>query len=275
MNKKPLLPVKSDFVFKLIFGDQRNADILSSFLMAVLDIPEDEYDRLTIIDPHVKKESKDDKFSILDVKLHTKTGKIVHIEIQISPIPEMKERSIFQQSKMITEQMAAGRDWSSIKRVISIIITDYDLIPENKKYHHQFRYRTIDGIGYTDLTEINTLELSKLPQTADDSELWFWMKFIKSDDEEALNMIAEKNPQMRKAVGILKELSADERTRMLLEAQETHRKDVASMIGGARREGLQEGRHLVVQNALDMGLDIETISKLTGLTHEEIENLKS
>jgi len=52
---KPLLPVKSDFVFKLIFGDQRNVDILADFLKSVLDIPEAEYEKLTIVDPHVKR----------------------------------------------------------------------------------------------------------------------------------------------------------------------------------------------------------------------------
>ena len=52
-----LLPVTSDFIFKLIFGDQRNADVLTEFLKAVLDIPDSEYDRIAIVDPHVKKES--------------------------------------------------------------------------------------------------------------------------------------------------------------------------------------------------------------------------
>ena len=55
-NKMSLLPVKSDFVFRLIFGDQRNVDILSAFLRAVLDIANDEYDHLTIVDPYLKKE---------------------------------------------------------------------------------------------------------------------------------------------------------------------------------------------------------------------------
>ena len=50
-NKKSLLPVTSDFVFKLIFGDQRNVDILTGFLKSVLDIPESEYDHITIVDP--------------------------------------------------------------------------------------------------------------------------------------------------------------------------------------------------------------------------------
>ena len=57
-NRKPLLPVKSDFVFKLIFGDQRNADVLAGFLKSVLDIPDSEYDRLTIVDPQLRRSQR-------------------------------------------------------------------------------------------------------------------------------------------------------------------------------------------------------------------------
>ena len=79
-NEKFLLPVKSDFVFKLIFGDQLNTDILTGFLASVIDIPHDEYENITIIDPHIKKFSEDDKYSVLDVKVQTKNKNIIHIE---------------------------------------------------------------------------------------------------------------------------------------------------------------------------------------------------
>ena len=42
-NIKTLLPIKSDFVFKIIFGDQRNVDILADFLKFVIDIPDDKH----------------------------------------------------------------------------------------------------------------------------------------------------------------------------------------------------------------------------------------
>ena len=229
MNKKILLlPVTSDFIFKLIFGDQRNVDVLAAFLRAVLDIPDEEYDRLVIVDPHIKKESVDDKYGILDVKLHTVSGSVIHIEIQIRVLPDMKARTIYSQSKLVTEQMATGMKWSDIKRTITIVITSEIFMPEGDKYHHQFRYRTNDGIEFTDLSEINTLDLSKLPPDDDSTELWYWMKFIKTDDEEVLDMLAQRNPQMRKAVGVLKELSADEATRMLYEKREMARRDMES-----------------------------------------------
>ena len=268
---KPLLPVKSDFVFKLIFGDQRNVDILADFLKSVLDIPDEEYDRITIVDPHVKKESEKDKYGILDIKVHMSSGHVVHVEVQLWFIPEMKERVLYYQSKMVTEQMSSGQDYSVIKKVVSIIITDYEIVPENEKYHHKFRYRTEDGIEFTDLTEINTLELSKLPSATDSSELWYWMKFIKSDDGEVFEMLAERSPQMRKAVGVLKELSADERTRMLYEEREKARRDVASMMGGADKSARVE----IAKNLLKRKRPIKEIMEDTGLSRKEIESLKS
>ena len=42
-----------------------------------------------------------------------------------------------------------------------------------------------------------------------------------------------------------------------------------------RVEGKVEGRTEVARNAIDIGMDIDMIIKLTGLTFEEIESLKT
>ena len=73
------------------------------------------------------------------------------------------------------------------------------------------------------------MDLNKLPADDDSTDLWYWMKFIKSDDEEVLDMLATRSPQIRKAVGVLKELSADEATRMLYEKHEMARRDFESL----------------------------------------------
>jgi len=193
----------------------------------------------------------------------------------LDPIPDMKPRVIFSQSKMITEQIASGQKWGVIKKVVSIIITDYKLVPENAKYHNQFRYRAMDGTEFSGLTEINTLELTKLPAESDESELWYWTKFIKSDDVEALDMIAEKSPQIKKAVGVLKELSADERTRMIYEDREKARRDIASMVDGAEQKGRREQSIEFARKLLKRNRPIEEIIEDTGLAREEIESLQT
>lgn len=277
-----LLSPKSDFIFKLIFGDQRNVDILAAFLQSVLDLPEKEYTKLTVVDPHLKPETADDKLGILDVKIHTKSGKVINVEIQVSDIPQMRERIAFYTAKMVTEQISKGEDYAAIRKVISIVIADYRLIQENESYHNRYRLYDIEtGSQFTDMVEVNVLELPKLPGENDSTELWEWMLFLKSTREEDLAMLAEKNPQIKKAVGVLKELSQDERTRLLYEEREKARRDYQARVSGAfergllkgRNEGVNEGLLKAAKNLLQMKMTIQEIIDVTGLSREEIKNL--
>ena len=90
-------------------------------------------------------------------------------------------------------------------------------------------------------------------------------------------MLAAKSPELKKAVGVLKELSADERTRMLAESREKARRDEASRINWARDEGIQigekKGRIDVARKLLTLNRPIDEIAEATGLTREEIESL--
>jgi predicted transposase/invertase (TIGR01784 family) len=83
MDGKSVLPVKSDVLFRIFFGDERNREFLIGFLKSVLRIPEDDYEEIEIVDPHLLREFDGDKLGIIDIKLHTKSKKTVHIEIQV------------------------------------------------------------------------------------------------------------------------------------------------------------------------------------------------
>jgi len=83
MKKVKILPVKNDIVFRLFFADEKNVDFLISFLKSVLKLPEKEYKKIVIADPYLLPEHIGNKFSVIDVKLHTNSGKIIHIEIQV------------------------------------------------------------------------------------------------------------------------------------------------------------------------------------------------
>jgi predicted transposase/invertase (TIGR01784 family) len=239
--EKTILSPKSDFIFKLIFGDKRNTDILQSFLQAVLDIPPEEYERITVVDPHLKREDALDKLSVLDVKIHTASGHVIDVEIQVEDVPNMRERIALYTSKLVAEQIAKGDEYDVIKRVISIVITDYVLLPEEEQYHNVYRWLNVKTHRvFTDLIELNTLELPKVPQQADQSELWDWMRFLKCEKQEELEMIATKNPQLKKAVGILMDLSADERTRLLEESHQKAVWDQNSRMNGAFKQGAKK-----------------------------------
>ena len=56
------------------------------------------------------------------------------------------------------------------------------------------------------LIEIHTLELPKLPETAD-NYLWHWLRFLRARSKEDLDMVAQASPNSEKVVVRLLELS--------------------------------------------------------------------
>jgi len=261
-----LLPVKSDVIFRIFFADERNADELIRFLKAVVDLGEDEYEKIVVADPHLIREFVDDKLAIIDVKLHTMSGKIIHIEIQLKVPDEFKNRIVYYTAKLITEQIGDGGKYRNINKVISIIITDEPLISESQKYHHRFTLTDIDtGVQLSDLIEIHTLELEKLPETEDGTKLYDWAKFIDAETEEELDMLAQRNPEFRQPVVKLRALSADEKARDLYDRRKKAELDKA-MLSDSRA-------YQIARNLLGMGDSVEKVVIATGLTHAEVASL--
>jgi len=145
----------------------------------------------------------------------------------------MKERIVFYDARLITEQLNQGDKYSKINQVISIIITNKTLVEGSSRYHHRFTLFDLDvKIEFSDIIEIHTLELQKLPEEPDGTKLYDWAKFIDAETEEELNMTAERNPEVKKAAVRIVELSADERARELAENHIKHQRDMASILDG-------------------------------------------
>ena len=135
-------------------------------------------------------------------------------------------------------------------------------------------YDIVNMVEFTDIVEVQTLELNKLQTESEDSRLCYWMEFIKAEGEIELEAVAVKDPLIKKAVARLMELSADEKTRLLYEAREKERMDSESREEEARDIGRSEERFTIARNALSMKMAIDDIIKLTGLTRTEVEALR-
>ena len=300
-----ILPVKSDIVFKIFFADERNIEFLTDFLKSALSIPAEEYDEVVIVDPHLIREHKTDKLGIIDVKLKTVSGKTIHIEIQVAPLPQMRERIAYYDAKMITEQIGKNEKYKDIKQVISIVITEQEFITNSPNFHHRFTmYDSVNKVELTDIVEVHTLELCKIPADADD-RLCYWLEFINAEGEIELENVADKDPVVKKAVWKLMEMSDDERARLIHFNQEMARMDASVArkeavrqglaeghekgltegrkkgltegrkkgLAEGRKKGLAEGRAEVAKNLLSLKMPIDKIAEATDLTCEEIEQL--
>jgi len=273
-NPKILSPM-TDIIFKLLMGTENSKEILTDFLLAVLDLSKNEYDEITIQNPFLLQEYKGDKLGILDVKLKLRSGKVLNIEVQVDPMPFMESRILYYVSKLVTEQINESDQYEKIKRVISIIITGHPLIKQSEKYHHQFKlYDFENKVLLTDVLEIHTLEVPKARNVNEDarkSDLLDWMKFFDVRTEEELNMLAHKSPAMKRATLRLKELSVDEKARQLYEARLKEQRDIYAREYGAR----QNERVIIAMNLLKLNISPEKIMEATGLTNDEVMSLQT
>jgi predicted transposase/invertase (TIGR01784 family) len=276
MDERSFLPVKSDVVFRLFYADERNEAYLVGFLKSMLDLPDEDYKKLEVADPHLLGEYNGDKLSIIDVKLYTGTGKVVHIEIQLKVTAEFVKRVVYYGAKLVTEQVGKGDEYNKLGKVISIIITEDELVGGSAAYHHRFVfYDGKAGVALTDMMEIHTLELGKLPMVSDGTELYDWAKFINAETEEELKMVAERNRTIEEAVDLLRELSADKEAQSLYFRRELARMDHAVSMRWATEQGVKQGLNGVVLRMVEMGKSAEEIMAVTGLAYDEVMDLKN
>jgi predicted transposase/invertase (TIGR01784 family) len=251
----------SDLVFKKIFGDARNADILSDLLANILKLPKDEYAGIEFQDTHLNPETEDGKLAVLDVKVRTKSGKVVNIEVQVLRAKAMRLRLLYYVTKMFVEQMSKGSDYGTIKRVISIVIADYNLMSEETGYHNVYRLLNENSHkAFSDLLEIHTLELKKLPEIGEDSGLVNWMRFLKAKTEGEFLMVAKTNPMIQKAWGYVREMSADERAHLQAEINDMAEHDLVSLDVEYYEEEAREKGQSLVTHLREMGFTEKQIA---------------
>ena len=158
--KLPLSP-RYDVVFKSIFGE-KHISVLADFLKAVLDLPANDYQDIRVTDPHLLRKHKKGKLGILDLRITTKSGHALDVELQVSPQPSIWKRMLYYNARMLTDQIVSGEDYDKINQAISILISYPILLEETEAYHHRFRlYDERAKIHYPDSLEINILEVRK------------------------------------------------------------------------------------------------------------------
>ena len=280
-DNRDLMSPKVDFVFKLIFGDEKNKHILAAFLSSVLKLPTGELADLEIINTELLREFKEDKKGILDVRVRTKQGKQINIEIQILPTEYMPERTLFYWSKMYSSQIKPGAIYESLKKCITINIVDFVCTPLKKLHTCYLLKEAEDDHILTDMLEVHFMELPKLFDEGiarvQDDPVVQWMTFIDGKSKGVMEVLAKKNKDIKSAYDLLQIISQDEKARMVYEARQAEIHDQLTRLHSAHQkgkaEGLAEAKVNLAKLMLSEGEDIANIAKYTGLSREEIEKM--
>jgi len=124
------LSPKNDFVFISLFGGEDHKDLLISLLNAILDLRgEAQLLEIEIVkNLRLSQERLDEKTGVLDIRARTVAGVEINIEIQLLNQYNMEKRTLFYWSKIFTEQLKPGQNFSELKKTIAINILDFDFL---------------------------------------------------------------------------------------------------------------------------------------------------
>ncbi|MFZ5985734.1 MAG: Rpn family recombination-promoting nuclease/putative transposase [Bacillota bacterium] len=267
----------NDYIFKRIMGEEESKEHLISFLNAVLDVDDrKKLVSLEIIDnKELTKEMIYDKSGRLDVRAKTADGMQVDIEVQLTNQHNMEKRTMFYWGKLFLEGIKQGDDYINLTKVITINILDFNFL-DLEKFHSKYHLWEDEEENYllTDLIEIHFLEMPKFRALKEKdlkgNALHRWLKFFdKMLSEEELKELMEMDSAIKRAEKKLEYLSSDEHALALYRAREDSLHERANMISSARLDGKIE----VAKEMLSSGLDIETISKLTKISVDELKKL--
>jgi predicted transposase/invertase (TIGR01784 family) len=201
----------------------------------------------------------------------------------VNPVKNIGKRLSYYKSKLIVEQIGKGELYNVIQKVICICITNYELFPSVKEYLNYFCfYNAMNGLCFEDIPEeVCTLELPKVPSRNDGTAGWEWLQFLRAKRKEEFEMVATTNPEIRKAVDNLYELSADEEVRAQYEMRLKAWRDRMSQNEGYYMDGFQKGRTEGREEAMletarrmkGLGRPLEEIAIVTGLTCSDVEKI--
>ena len=162
---------------------------------------------------------------------------------------------------MYTEQIGRGDPYTKLKKCIHVSILDFIRFADDEKCHRIISLCDEQtGKKYTDLLEMQILELKKLPEELQsDDEVIRWMRFLAGKNRKELEDMQVQVNILRRHTGSWRGVSADERARLEYEARQKAIRDHDAIMSSAwetgMEKGLQEGMEKGLQEGREQGME--------------------
>lgn len=268
----------TDFGFKKLFGSEPNKDLLIDFLNQLLP-PQHQIQELTYARNEQVGRNEFDRRAIFDLFCTSPSGERFIVEMQRAKQNYFKDRSVFYATFPIQEQAPRG-DWNyQLAPVYLVGILDF-VFAEDKddtEVCHRVQLKDqINRVFYEKLTLIY-LEMPKFTKTEDELETPFdkWLYVLKH-----LPRLTERPAKLQERVFArlfeAAEIARFNRTELeLYEDSVKVYRDLKNVIDTAKDDGGKEKALEIARKALAKNYSLAEIAELTGLSEEEIENLKT
>ncbi|KLI39051.1 ATPase [Brachyspira hyodysenteriae] len=279
----------NDYFVRYLLGSIGNEDILENIVNCVLrDSGFEEVYNLEIINPHNLPENINLKESVLDVKAITKDNKKIIIEIQLSGNIDFVKRIYYYISKNIVSELNENESYDIISQVISINFVNFNMdFGDEGKAHRCFKLIDIQNHDVSlDIIQMHIIEIPRFIKILNNSNLddikrnkiLSWIEFFTVKDlDKVKEKLKEINEIMPKVIDKYERFISSEEEMEVYNARDVFLYGQTLMLKREREEGIKEGikenQILIAKNMKNDKVDVNTISKYTGLSIEEIKNL--
>ena len=266
-----ILSPKLDVVFQALFGEVGSERITKGFLESILKKKIGKIDLNK--NPILRREFKNDKLGVLDILAELDGKEQCNIELQIVDKINIIDRILYYWSRMYSKQLNKGDDYELLEKAIVILITNFE-IKELKELEYHSSWKIIEEnkrkIILTNKLEIHIIELPKIIKEENkEDELLDWLYFLENPKSERVEEKMKENRELKEAKEKLVGLSEDEKMQRIAELRKKAIMDEKATYA----KGLEDAKISVAKNMLKEKLNIELISKITGLKEEEIKEL--
>ena len=254
----------TDFGFKLLFGTPVNKDLLIGFLNALFR-GEQEITDVTYLNAEQLGRAEWDRKAVFDVYCENVKGERFIVEMQKAKQKYFKDRSVFYSTFPIREQAKVG-DWDyELKSVYTVGILNF-VFDEDKDdeeyYHHEVKLMDV---------------MPKFRKREEELETLFdkWM-FVLKNLATLLDRPAALQERVFKRLFETAEIARFSESEMRdYEESLKNLRDLGNVLNTAKEEGRKEKTLEIARNLLQAGIAEDVVAATTGLSVEEIQNLKS
>ena len=116
--------VSFDWAVKKLLRSKANFGVLEGFLSELLF---DDIKILEVLESESNKDSEEDKYNRVDIKVKNAKGELLIIEVQTNNERDFFHRILYATSKTICEHLDEGEPYSKVAKVISVNILYFDL----------------------------------------------------------------------------------------------------------------------------------------------------
>ncbi len=264
----------NDFFIRCLLGTIGHEYLLLNFINAFMaDSELATFVKVEIINPY---NLKDDNETIVDVKATADNDEVVIIEIQVRKDKKFADRALYYWAKNYTKLEEVKIRYKSLKPIICINILNFEIDDEYDYAHTTYDIRCQEtGRLLTDKFLMHFLELPKFINKIKDKALLGWCRYFTSENlEEDIMSITKDNPVLESAVEYYKKFSLDKDFIDEYEKREMFLRQQDDLIEQAKDEGIEQEKINVTKNLLLNHVDINVIVLSTGLSKEQIENIK-